>query len=158
MSDLQTREQMLSGLDGSRPQEAVATELVARLEAASVGSPLLSADIAEWAGDAGSQHWAAWREEWTTGNVWGDDCHCPPSPYTTSLDAALALAERRGLSTIGVLKAAMHWAYRADASDTAGALARFVCVAILKDAELMASVEAETDTPPDTGTGTEGGR
>jgi hypothetical protein len=159
--------------DAARP--SVPTELVARLEVASVGSPELSADIAEWAGDASKEHWAAWREEWRTGHVWHDAAHCPPSPYTTSLDAALALAERvlpgqeYEITTLyGVARVSLNLNHGCDGGPFYGenvccCVPLALCAAVLKATSassvgISALRGNEPDTPPETGTGTEGGR
>lgn len=86
---------------GSRPQEGVPGELVARLEAASVGSRELDAavhlaafpDVAAKAIELRGGFWRELISERPGGGT-TKRIMCAEGHYTTSLDAALALAER----------------------------------------------------------------
>jgi len=102
-------------------------ELIARLEAAEVGGNALSIDVLEA----------------ITGGDWrpGDGTHrfinngdgtigIEVTPVTTSLDAALALAERVGLDPLAVLEAVVKMRH-----PLVEQLPRSCCIAILKALE-----------------------
>lgn len=106
------------------------TELIARLEAAEVGSRELDAEVWDIEDD---------RPRWSFGDDFPiykrdpDDSVAfdSPPPYTTSLDAALALAERVGLKPALALMTVMAGA-NCGAGSTVADLARYACIAILK--------------------------
>ena len=52
--------------------------------------------------------------------------------FTTSLDAALALAERLGLSVVSILTLAAFFAGQNSEKPTVGDIARYACIAILR--------------------------
>lgn len=93
-----------AGCLGASPETAIPTELVARLEATSAGSRGLDAAITAHlngallkpyppATDFGpSAKWQFWSLDGA--HFLGNESKFPVPPFTTSLDAALALAER----------------------------------------------------------------
>lgn len=69
-------------------------DLIKRLEAAEVGSRELDCRVVAWAeGVIGGEHWSDNDLEYA---ITDPDRTCNPEHVTTSLDAALALAERVG--------------------------------------------------------------
>lgn len=107
-------------------------ELIARFEAAEVGSRELDALIWDIEDD---------RPRWSFGGGLpiyrrdpdDDDEFDTPPHYTTSLDAGIALAERLGLDTFAIIYAAiMNW----KAHDPRGAMLKVLpltlCIAILR--------------------------
>lgn len=116
-------------------------ELVERLEAASVGSAMLDCDICEHFGGKvwGRRSPATGRHQWMT-TVDGKARRV--LPVTTSLDAALALAERRGLDVWQTLyAAAMHWKAHDPRGPVSKELPLAMCLVILK-----ATTAADTDS------------
>ncbi|WP_341020975.1 hypothetical protein [Brevundimonas diminuta] len=112
--------------------------LIARLEAAEVGSRELDAhvEVAARAFEAAKtglsrEHWAKWV---VSRDFWVEDEHTAyqPTPVTTSLDAALALAERLGLDVAAILTAAVFFASQSGAKINAALIAKFACIAILR--------------------------
>lgn len=135
------------------------TSLIEKLEGAEVGSRELDAEIARLFG------WTQeniWRDPtFRNGDWYGPDSYvpqrCPPT-FSTSLDAALALAERLGHDVFGIMADVIERLERDGwsgfpAPGLQSALARYFCAAILR-AQSEARAAGE-DSPANEG---EGGR
>lgn len=105
----------------------MSNELIARLEAAEVGSRELDAYV-----ECASHGWhiAGWNAGWYLAEVCGAVQQMPPPfPYTTSLDAAIALAIRLfgEVAALDLLYQVLGWS-----KPSVRSLPIALCIAILR--------------------------